>query len=163
MPAAPDSADVAERTAPLYPSQNEVEAPDFALEQLNGETFRLSDERGNVVVLNAWGTWCAPCREEMPDFVELQEELGPRGLRFVGAATREEGVEDVRSFAESIGVNYPIVVDDGTVEELYGPYQVMPTTYVIDRQGRVRYYAPGMLTKDTLRPVLVDLLEEGSA
>lgn len=129
------------------------EVPDFALKQLNGETFRLSDHRGNVVAINFWATWCPPCREEIPDLIELQEEMNEEVL-FVGVSLDEGGPEKVRTFAEEFGINYPIVIDDGTVAQKYGPIRGIPTTFLVDREGRVRVRSIGLLTKENLRPVL---------
>jgi cytochrome c biogenesis protein CcmG/thiol:disulfide interchange protein DsbE len=148
-------------SAPLYEATELVTAADFALPTLAGDTFRLSEQRGKVVVLNLWATWCGPCRYEIPDFIALQQELGPQGLLFVGVSLDEEGEAVVRPFAAEYAFNYPVLLDDGTVAETYGPVTVMPTTYIIDRQGKLRRYAPGMLLKEALRPVLMELLEEG--
>ncbi|MCS3676312.1 peroxiredoxin [Salinibacter ruber] len=128
-------------------------APDFALERLNGETFRLSEHRGTVVVINFWATWCPPCRKEVPDFVDLQKSMTGEVL-FVGVSLDEGGAEKVRDFTEKFGVNYPVVIDDGTVAKKYGPIPVIPTSFVVDPKGRVRLRSVGLLTKETLRPVL---------
>lgn len=152
----PDSAGI----APLYPATQPVEAPDFRLQTLSGESFRLAEQRGKVVVLNLWATWCGPCREEIPDFMALHEELSPHGLVVAGVSLDESGWDVVRPYAESLAINYPILVDDGTVAEAYGPVSVMPTTFVIDRAGNVAYYAPGKLTREALRPALLDLLAD---
>lgn len=157
---APESGDPP--SAPLYPAEYDVEAPDFTLPSLEGDTYALSSSRGNVVVVNFWATWCPPCREEIPDFIRLQEEYGERGLTFVGVSLDEEGFDVVRPFADQYDFNYPIVVDDGTAAAAYGPIAVMPTTFIVDRKGLVRYYAPGMLTSEGLRPVLAEMLNEES-
>lgn len=134
------------------------QAPDFALERLNGKTFRLSDQRGTVVAINFWATWCPPCRKEMPEFIELQDKMEGEVL-FVGVSLDKEGPEKVRTFTEAIGVNYPIVIDDGTVTKKYGPIAGIPTTFLVDREGQVRVQAMGRLTKEDLRPVLKALAE----
>jgi len=134
------------------------QAPDFALERLNGERFRLSEHRGTVVVINFWATWCPPCREEIPEFVELQTEMEGEVL-FVGVSMDKGDPEKVRSFAEEFGINYPIVIDDGTVSEKHGPISGIPTTFLVDREGSARLQAMGQLTKESLRPVLQALAE----
>lgn len=133
-------------------------APDFTLPTLEGGTFDLSEHRGEVVVLNFWATWCGPCRIEIPDFVRLQEELGDEGVQFVGVSLDEAGFEVVRPFAEEFGINYPLVVDDGALAEQYGGVYGLPTTFIIDREGRVRRAVPGMMTEEMLRPMLEELL-----
>ncbi len=134
------------------------QAPDIALPTVEGDTFRLSDQRGRVVVLNFWATWCPPCREEIPLFVELQRELGDDGLQFVGVSLDQEGVDAVRPFAREMNVNYPIVVDDGSVAPRYGGIRALPTTFLIGPDGAIHSYAPGMVTEPLLRPRLDQLL-----
>jgi len=162
--------DVAER-APASPSANArsmpltaadtsslQRAPDFALPTMDGDTLRLSARRGEVVILNFWATWCAPCRKEIPMFVEMQRELGDEGLQFVGISLDRGGFEVVRPFAEDMGVNYPMVVDDGAVAPMYGGIPTVPTTYLIGPEGRVHGYAPGLVTESVLRPRVEKLL-----
>ena len=138
-------------------------APDFALPTLGGETFRLSDLRGKVVVVNFWATWCAPCREEIPDLVRLQEAYRGRGVAFVGVSVDEEGAAVVRPFAEQYGINYPVALDDGSVMQRYEGAAALPTTYFVTREGRVRRYMPGTLTYAEAVPVLDELLREGGS
>ncbi|MFP4228559.1 MAG: peroxiredoxin family protein [Salinivenus sp.] len=136
-------------------------APDFSLETLDGDTFRLSDYRGDVVVLNFWATWCPPCRQEIPDFVSLQQDLGDQGLQFVGVALeRDAGPDEVRDFAEEMNINYPIGMGDGSIAEKYGGVRGLPMTFVIGPEGTIQKHIPGMTTEERLRPVLESLLEE---
>lgn len=139
------------------------EAPDFTLNPLEGDTFHLQDHRGTVVVLNFWATWCPPCRREIPHFVRMQEELGDRGLQFVGVALeRDAGPDDVRAFAEKMGINYPIGMGDGTIAKKYGGVRGLPMTFIIGPEGEIRGRVPGMTTESMLRPKLEALLEEAS-
>ncbi len=144
-----------------HPLQGQ-EAPDFALERMNGETFRLSDHRGEVVVVNFWATWCPPCRMEIPGFVELQEEFGEEGLTFVGVSLDEGGFEVVRPFAEEMGINYPLVVDDGTVASRFGGVPALPTTFVVGPEGTVQFARPGFLPEAELRIRLEPLLKNAT-
>ncbi|MCH8567465.1 MAG: TlpA family protein disulfide reductase [Balneolales bacterium] len=129
------------------------QAPDFELVDMEGNIFRLSDNRGKVVVLNLWATWCPPCREEIPDFMELQEEMQGDVL-FVGVSIDREGWDVVRPFVEEMQINYPQVVDDGRFTRLYGPIRGVPTTFLVNREGYIEGFAPGMLHKEQLRPML---------
>ncbi|WP_412069149.1 TlpA disulfide reductase family protein [Rubrivirga sp. IMCC43871] len=141
------------------PDPDPIPAPDFAIATRSGETFRLSEHRGEVVVLNLWATWCPPCRHEIPDFIELQDELGDEGLTVVGVALDEGGWDAVGPFADEMAINYAVAVDDGTVEGLYGPTVSLPTTFVIDREGNVAHYIPGMILRDQLEPLVRPLLD----
>ncbi len=148
----------------VYPSIDVTEAadtaPDFTLTDAEGESFRLSEHRGEVVVLNFWATWCPPCRAEIPGFIALQRELEDQGVRFVGVALDEEGFDVVQPYAESRGINYRVVVDDGRVARLYGGITTVPTTLLIDRHGRIRYRHEGLLLKGALGSALRELVNE---
>jgi thiol-disulfide isomerase/thioredoxin len=113
-------------------------APDFALKSLEGKTIHLSDYRGKAVLLNFWATWCQPCKIEMPWFAELQKQYGPEGLQIVGIAVDEDAAPaDLAKFATDLGVNYPILVGQESVEDLFGGVQFLPATLYIDRDGKI--------------------------
>lgn len=132
-------------------------APDFTLKTMEGNPFTLSDHKGKVIVLNFWATWCAPCREEIPDFIELQKELKDKGVLFVGISLDEEGWSKVRPYANKMDINYPIMVANKKIHQQYGPIRAIPTTLIVNKNGGVEYVAPGMLTKEKLKPVLKKL------
>jgi thiol-disulfide isomerase/thioredoxin len=112
-------------------------APDFALQSLEGKTVRLSDFRGKPVVLNFWATWCGPCKIEMPWFVDLQKQYGPSGVQFLGVAMDDASTKDIAEFAQSMKVNYPILIGKESVGDDYGGVQFLPETFYIDRNGKV--------------------------
>ena len=129
---------------------------DFTRPTHDGGTFTLSDHRGDVVVLNFWATWCIPCLAEMPEFVELQEELRDQGVQFVGVSQDDGGLDTIRPFAEQLGINYPLVPDiELNISAQFGGVPVLPTTFVIDRDGSIRASAYGALS----RAELLDLLD----
>lgn len=142
----------------LYPAQREAKARDFEVTLINGENFRLSEHEGKVVILNIWATWCAPCREEVPDFVELYDKYRDQGLEILGVSIDKQGESVVKPFMEKYEVNYPIVIDRGTIMDKYGPTMGIPTTYVINREGNLEYFAVGALTNKELEPRLKELL-----
>lgn len=119
-------------------------APDFALQSLEGKTVRLSDLRGKAVLLNFWATWCAPCKIEMPWFVELQKQYGPEGLQIVGVAMDDASPKDVADFTQEMGVNYPVLLGKETVGDAYGGVQFLPENFYIDRNGKVMDRAFGL-------------------
>jgi cytochrome c biogenesis protein CcmG/thiol:disulfide interchange protein DsbE len=110
-------------------------APGFALPNLNGKTVSLADFRGKVVVLDFWATWCPPCRREIPDFINLQTEYGSQGLQVVGIALDEP--EKVQTFARQNGMNYPVLLGSDEVSMRYGGIEGIPTTFIIDRSGKI--------------------------
>jgi len=135
-------------------------APDFALTRMNGETFRLSEHRGEVVVLNVWATWCPPCRDEIPGFVELQREFRGEGVTFVGLSVDEDGLAAVRRFAQTQTLNYPQVASPEVAYRKYGRTTAVPRTFVIDRRGRIRYTHSGLFMPGRLQPMLDVLVAE---
>ncbi len=112
-------------------------APEFSLQGLDGTSVRLSDFRGKAVLLNFWATWCQPCRIEMPWFEEMQREYGPQGLQVVGVAMDDASTEDIAKFAKEMGVNYPILLGKESVGDAYGGVEFLPSTFFIDRQGKI--------------------------
>jgi len=112
-------------------------APDFTLESISGQSIRLSDLRGKAVLLNFWATWCAPCKIEMPWFVELQNEYGSQGLQIVGVAMDDSSKEDIAKFARDMGVNYPVLIGKEAVGEEYGGVPALPESFFIGRDGKI--------------------------
>ncbi len=111
-------------------------APDFTLPEVGGNTLQLSSLRGKVVLLDFWATWCDPCREEIPHFVELQRKYGSDGLQIVGVSM-DDSIDPVRPFAEKFHINYPIVMGNAKVGELYGGVLGLPIAFIIGRDGRI--------------------------
>lgn len=111
-------------------------APDFTLPQLDGQALRLSSYRGKVVLLDFWATWCDPCREETPHFVELQQKYGDRGLQIIGVSM-DDSPEPVRAFYQQFRMNYPVVMGTAKTGELYGGVLGLPIAFLITRDGRI--------------------------
>jgi thiol-disulfide isomerase/thioredoxin len=114
-----------------------MNAPDFTLQSLDGKSLRLSDLRGKAVLLNFWATWCAPCKIEMPWFVELQKEFGPQGLQIVGVAMDDSSKDDIAKFAKDMGVNYPVLLGKEAVGDAYGGVPALPESFFISRDGKI--------------------------
>jgi peroxiredoxin len=112
-------------------------APDFTLKDVDGKTFSLSSTKGKVVILDFWATWCPPCRMEIPHFVSLYRDYRNKGLEIIGISLDRGGVSAVKSFVKSNGINYPTLMGDNKVTADYGGIRGIPTTFIIDRKGRI--------------------------
>lgn len=135
-------------------------APGFVLVDLKGDTVRLADLRGKMVILNFWDTWCGPCRMEIPDFIELYDAYKDKGFMMIGVAGGRLGVENVRQFVEDQGMNYPVVMLTQTLLDDYGPINGIPTTFVIDREGRIVKKYVGYRPKQVFQEDIQTLLGE---
>lgn len=128
-------------------------APDFELRQTDGEAVRLSEQRGQVVLLNFWATWCVPCRTEMPLLQSTADDYADAGLRVFGIDF-DEAPESVDNFAAELSLDFPLLLDPGgSIQELYG-VRGYPTTAVIDREGNLAAYHIGVLTESQLKGYL---------
>ncbi len=138
-------------------------APSFAGTTLDGTTLGSEDLRGRVAVLNVWASWCAPCRAEAPALQRLWTEFEDRGVAFVGLDTRDSDAA-ARAFVDRFGITYPNVIDrDGAIQLLFRdslPPQAIPSTLVLDRQGRVAARFLGIVEESTLGSVVESLLDE---
>lgn len=117
-------------------------APDIELKNADGTPVRLKDLRGRVVFLNFWATWCIPCRTEIPELNVMFRDLEAQGLTVIGASWNDS-VSDIQQFQQEIKVDYPILLDAENVGEKFGGIQSFPTTFIIDREGRIRYKVYG--------------------
>jgi cytochrome c biogenesis protein CcmG, thiol:disulfide interchange protein DsbE len=130
-------------------------APDFALQDLEGSTLRLSDQRGKVVLINFWATWCGPCRAEMPVFEEYAA-LHPDEFVVLGINV-DESPAVVRAFADELGLTFPILLDPGG--EARTPYRVrgLPASFLVDQEGMIRYQHLGTMSASQLQKYLATL------
>jgi thiol-disulfide isomerase/thioredoxin len=114
-------------------------APDFTLAEIGtGKNFKLSEQKGKVVLIDFWATWCGPCRMAIPHLIELQNEYKSKGFTLVGVSLDQQGEAVVRPFYKSWKMNYPVVVDQqGEVARNYGGIRSIPTALLVDKQGRV--------------------------
>ena len=134
-------------------------APGVQFTKLDGSPFRLSDLRGRVVLLNFWATWCVPCRNEIPSLSAMQKDLDARGLTIIGVSY-DDTADLVQEFQKDIPQSYQIVLGGREVgSEL--PASPLPTTYIIDRQGRIRDKMIGERTREAFESVIKPLLDEG--
>ena len=161
-------------------SMERVPAPPVELSRLNGETFRLADYRGKVVVLNFWATWCPPCRVELPQLAEIHRTYQERGVEVIGISMDEAGLEHVLEFSRTAEIPYPIALGAfSEMEKLWAPLrgiptvegfgtespkagtgsvQLLPTTFIIDQAGRIVTKHVGPREREQLVPELEALL-----
>jgi peroxiredoxin len=118
-------------------------APAFVLRNLEGQEVRLADFKGKVLIVDFWATWCGPCRAEIPHFIALQTQHDPKGFSMIGIST-DNTPEVVKRFVIEQKINYPIVMADMKVQRSYGDIQAIPTTFVIDKKGIIRYTYVGV-------------------
>ncbi len=135
-----------------------VEAPDFTLVTLKGDTISLSDYKGKVVIIDFWATWCGPCVREIPHYIELQKEYGDSGLVVIGIAL--DAPERVEKFAEARKLNYPVAIGDKELANRYGGIKFIPTTFVIDQEGRIYKKYVGYQPKEVFLKDFIDLRKE---
>ena len=138
-------------------------APNFALQSLSGQTVHLSDFHGKAVLLNFWATWCEPCKLEMPWFVELEKQYGPQGLEVVGVAMDDSGKDNITKFAKDMGVNYPVLLGKESVGDEYGGLPYLPTSFYIDRDGKVVARVFGLRSRSDIEDWIKQALSRGSS
>lgn len=114
-------------------------APDFTLQDADGNSLKLSDLRGKVVVVNFWATWCGPCALEIPWFIEFEQQYKSKGLEIVGISMDEDGWKAIKPYVAAKKMNYRILLGNDSVGQLYGGVDSLPTTFIIDRQGRLAF------------------------
>ena len=133
---------------------------DFSLSDVDGEQRHLSEWQGKVIVLNFWATWCPPCREEIPAFIELQQQYSNDGLQFIGIALQE--AEEIRDFIKEFDVNYPSLVGADDVikiaSKLGNDIGALPYTVIINRDGVISFTRRGPLSKSEAELAIKPLL-----
>lgn len=128
---------------------------DFTLIDLDGNEISLSDFNRKVLILNFWATWCPPCREEIPDFVEVYNEYESKDVQFIGVSN--EDISTLKSFVEDYDVSYPILIDDANIMGKWG-ISAIPTTFVFDKNGQIIFKNVGMMTGEQLKNIIEDEL-----
>lgn len=137
----------------------DLPAPDFAISTLEGDTLRLSELRGQVVLLNFWATWCPPCRVEMPGFQDVWEDYRDRGVVILGLSVDRGDRAQVERWVQDRGFTYPIGFAPGSVVRAYGGANVLPTSLLINREGRIVHRVEGFYAEPALRAAIHRLLD----
>jgi peroxiredoxin len=142
-------------------SQNSL-APDFSLIDLDGQNLKLSSYRGKVVILDFWATWCDPCRDEIPHFVEMQNKYRGQGLQIIGVSM-DDDPQPVHDFYSKFKMNYPVVMGNAQTGSLYGGILGLPITFVIGGNGRIVAKHIGATENSVFEKEVEDLLPARSA
>ena len=131
---------------------------DFTLMDLDKNEVSLSDFQGKIVILNFWATWCPPCREEIPDFIEVNNLYKDKNVQLIGVSV-DTDIKALDDFVKEFGINYLTLID-GTVDTISPIWGVraIPTTFILDKNGGVMFENVGMMTKDQLVKILEEVL-----
>ena len=133
-------------------------APAFSLPDLTGHSVSLTSFGGKVILLDFWATWCEPCREEIPHFVELQNKYGDQGLQIIGVSM-DDGPEPVREFYQRFKMNYPVVMGNAKTGESYGGVLGLPIAFIIGRDRRIYAKHRGATEIPVFEKEIVNLLQ----
>jgi len=147
------------KAASVRPNKDRKLAPDFALQDATGHTVKLSDYRGKVVLLDFWATWCGPCKIEIPWFQEFERQNKDKGFAVIGVAMDDEGWDVVKPFAQQRGINYRLVMGDDSVAQRFGGVDALPTTFLIDREGRIAAVHVGLAGRRDFEDGIQELLQ----
>jgi peroxiredoxin len=135
-------------------------APDFTLSDVNGALVKLSDYRGKVVLLNFWATWCGPCKAEIPWFIEFEKMYKDRGFATLGVSMDEDGWQAVQPFVKQRAINYPVMIGDDRLAQLYGGIDSLPSTFLIDREGRIASVHLGLVSRRDYEAEILKLIAQ---
>jgi cytochrome c biogenesis protein CcmG/thiol:disulfide interchange protein DsbE len=133
-------------------------APEFTLQDGNGAPVKISDYRGKVVLLNFWATWCGPCTMEIPWFTEFQQQYKSKGFEVLGVSMDDDGWTVIKPYITAHKINYRIVLGNDSVTQLYGGVDSLPTSFLIDKAGRVAYVHVGLAEKNEYLNEIQNLL-----
>lgn len=135
-------------------------APDFGLQDLNGNTVTLSSLKGKVVILDFWATWCPPCRRGIPDLNDLYHAYKDKGVEILGISLDQGGKDDIVSGMQkyNITIDYSVLIGNAEVARLYGGIPAIPTTFILDKEGNIVNKYVGLQEKETFTAKLDKLI-----
>ena len=134
-------------------------APNFSLKDADGNPVHLADYRGKVVLVNFWATWCGPCEVEIPWFVEFEQKYRDQGFAVLGLSMDDDGWKAVRPYIASHKINYRVMIASEVVSQQFGDIDSLPTSFVLDRQGRIATNHVGLVDKRDYQNEILKLLE----
>jgi peroxiredoxin len=133
-------------------------APNFTLTDASGKQVKLSDFKGKVVLLNFWATWCGPCKVEIPWFIEFQQTYKDRDFVVLGVSFDDDGWKSVRPYMEQKKINYRVMIGDDLTAQHFGGVESLPTTFLVDRSGRIASVHIGLVSKSDYKNEIETLL-----
>ncbi len=134
-------------------------APEFSLKDATGATVKLADYRGKVVLLNFWATWCGPCKVEIPWFMDFEKTYKDRDFAVLGVSMDDDGWQSVKPYVRDRKINYRMVIGTDELAQLYGGVDSLPTTFIIDRDGRIAAHHIGLVGKSDYENEILSLLD----
>jgi len=143
----------------VKPETERHPAPEFALKDADGKTVRLEAYKGKVVLLDFFATWCGPCKIEIPWFMEWERKHKDKGFSVLGVSMDDEGWEVVKPFLADLKVNYRVVIGNDSTAQLYGGVDALPTTFLIDRNGKIAAVHIGLASKKAFEDGIEQLLQ----
>jgi peroxiredoxin len=135
-------------------------APNFSLKDADGNAVNLADYRGKVVLINFWATWCGPCEAEIPWFIEFEKKYKDQGFAVLGVSMDDDGWKSVRPYIASHKINYRIMIGSEVVSQQFGEIEALPTSFVLDREGRIASNHVGLVDKVDYQNEIVKLLQD---
>jgi peroxiredoxin len=145
--------------AAVKPEKDRKMAPDFALKDATGKTVKLSEHKGKVVLLNFWATWCGPCKIEIPWFIDFQQQFKDRDFAILGISMDDDGWKSVKPYLEQKKINYQVMIGTEELSTLYGGVDSLPTSFLIDRAGKIASIHTGLISKSEYQTEIQDLLD----
>jgi peroxiredoxin len=145
---------------PVKAGKDRKPAPEFSLKDADGKTVHLEDYKGKVVLLDFFATWCGPCKIEIPWFMEFERKFKDKGFSVLGVSMDDEGWEVVKPFLADLKVNYRVVIGNDSTAQLYGGVDALPTTFLIDRNGKIAAVHIGLTSRKVFEDGIEQLLQD---